>query len=188
VRGESQASGAVPRQSAPPPRFGSRPPWPRPAAAGRLAAVGAHEPSISSARTSETFSVPANKSVRLHHHQDLTPFDQRRQADERDPCRILGTPRLDPPFHIQRELFSQKQILSGELSMGSQPERNKPQDVDGDAHGGADGSTATGLWHVGDRTRRGPCPDAEPTSKSATIPIGRNYCGSQRSLPTCSRQ
>jgi len=61
--------------------------------------------------------VPPNERVRLHDGQQLTPFDQPRQRDQRDPCRIVSTARLRLPFQVQRQLLSQEQVLRGELGM-----------------------------------------------------------------------
>ena len=59
--------------------------------------------------------MPANERLRLDHSEELTPINQLRQRDERQPRRVVGPPRLDLPLEVQRQLLAQEQILGGEV-------------------------------------------------------------------------
>jgi hypothetical protein len=63
--------------------------------------------------------MPSDERVGLDDDQQVTPFDQPRQRDERNPRRIVGAAWLRLPLDIQRQLFSQEQILGGELALRS---------------------------------------------------------------------
>jgi hypothetical protein len=63
--------------------------------------------------------MPSDERVRLDDDQQMTPGDQPRQHDERNSRRIVSPARLRLPLDVQRQLFSQKQILGGESAMRS---------------------------------------------------------------------
>jgi hypothetical protein len=47
----------------------------------------------------------------------MTPLEQARQAGKDEPRGIVGAAGLDPTFLVQRQLFSQEEILRRELGM-----------------------------------------------------------------------
>jgi len=63
--------------------------------------------------------MPSDVRVRLDDDQQVTPGDQPRQHDERNPRRVVSAARLHLPLDVQRQLFSQEQIVGGELAMRS---------------------------------------------------------------------
>ena len=70
-------------------------------------------------------AVPADERVRLHHGQQRTPVQPSRQQDERDARRRVGPPRLGPSLLIERQLFSQEQVLRRQVRPGRQPQANQ---------------------------------------------------------------
>ena len=58
--------------------------------------------------------MPADQRLWLHHDQNLTPGQEKRQAGEDDSRRIIGAPGLDLAL-LQGQLSTQKQILGREL-------------------------------------------------------------------------
>jgi hypothetical protein len=59
--------------------------------------------------------MPSDERLRLDHREELTPINQPGQRDERQPRRVIGSPRLDLPLEVQRQLLAEEQILGGEL-------------------------------------------------------------------------
>ena len=115
VRHESPASGAVPRQFALRPTCGSQLPSSR-----QLPQVGRHSrsamwPRFPPPEQAESLSMPSNQRFRFDHREELTPINQPEQRDQRQPCRVLGPPRLDLPLEVQRQLLAEEQILGGQL-------------------------------------------------------------------------
>ena len=92
--------------------------------------------------------MPSDERVRLDHREDVTPLEQRREPDERNPAGIVRAPRFHLPLDVERELLSEKQILSGKPGMGSQREGDERQDVDRDLEYGLPGRPASGMSHV----------------------------------------
>src|SRR5207253_2316083 len=90
---------------------------------------------------------PSNERFRFDHGKEWTPINQARQRDERQPDRVVGSPRLDPPLEAQRQLLAEKQILGGELPPWLQHRQCELQHVACDAHDGADIEARTGLRH-----------------------------------------
>jgi len=63
--------------------------------------------------------MPSDQRVRFHNREHAAPVDQPRQDNERYPSCIVGAARFHLALQAQRQLLSQKQILSGELGMRS---------------------------------------------------------------------
>jgi hypothetical protein len=61
--------------------------------------------------------MPADQGIRFHNREDAPPVDQLRLGDEHNPGRIVRTPWPHLARHVQRQLLSQEQILSGELGV-----------------------------------------------------------------------
>jgi len=61
--------------------------------------------------------MPSDQRIRFHDHEHAAPIDQPRQGDECNPRCIVGAVRLHLALDVQRQLLSQKQILSRELGM-----------------------------------------------------------------------
>ena len=64
--------------------------------------------------------MPSNERVRLDHGEELTPINQSGQRDERQARRVVGPPRLDLPFEVQRQLLAE-----GRFSAASRPRGRK---------------------------------------------------------------
>ena len=96
--------------------------------------------------------MPADQRVRFDHSEGASPIDQPRQRHEHDPSRIIGTPWLDLTLHIQRQLFSQEQILSGDSGMRPHRRRGEPRNITEDTQDGA-GSGAKSRTAHGRRNR-----------------------------------
>jgi hypothetical protein len=59
----------------------------------------------------EGLAVPPEQRGRLDNCQRLAPGEAAREQDEREAERVRGPPRFHLPLAVQRELFTEKQIL-----------------------------------------------------------------------------
>ncbi len=89
--------------------------------------------------------MPSDQRVRFHDREHAAPIN--RQGDERNPSRIVGAARLHLALHVQRQLLSQKQILSGELGVRPCGCGRQPHEVVGDTQDGSDRAAALGQRH-----------------------------------------
>ncbi len=67
-----------------------------------------------SPKQTKSFPVPADERVGLHDDEGILPVEQPSQRRHREPLRVVGTARRLLTLDKERELFPEKEILSGE--------------------------------------------------------------------------
>jgi hypothetical protein len=77
--------------------------------------------------------MPSNQRGRLDDRQQAAPSDPPRQDYQRDPRRIIGTPRFHLPFDVERQLLAEEQVLSRQAPSRSGRTRDEPQPIGRDA-------------------------------------------------------
>src|SRR6266516_6801307 len=115
--------------------------------------------------------MPSDERIWFHDGEEATPLDQRRQRDERYPCRIIGAARLHLSLHIQCKLLSQEQLLGSKVCLRSSGRRDQPQEIAGDAQNGSKRGDGTRLCH-GRRIVADAVAQPRPSPKYWTHPIG----------------
>jgi hypothetical protein len=77
----------------------------------------------------ESLAMPMEKRLGLHYRQGLPPVEPATEPDKGKARRVGGTPRLDVSLLIQRELFTQKEILCGQCRAKAQAESEKAHGI-----------------------------------------------------------
>ena len=77
----------------------------------------------------ESFTVPGDQGLGLHHDQSVTPIEPAAQQHQRQAGRVVGPSGLDLAFLVKGELLTQEQILGRQRGLWSQTECQEPEAV-----------------------------------------------------------
>ena len=74
-------------------------------------------------------AVPPHERLGTHNRQELAPFDEWREENERNSRGVVGAPRSDLAFDVTGKLFSEKEVFGCQFSTGPEHQPHEAQQV-----------------------------------------------------------